>query len=259
MSRTHRAWVVSQGIALGVWRRAVPAAALLFIAFMLVQLFSFFAPGVAFLRYDDATAQPTFAGQAVPVELCRTRLSPFVGAIEAHATRTFYRADKLSGPFTSVGQYEFNPDIEDSDKCVSVPIKPEHFKHFAGYWKFHTDLTFTINGYDKTTKYDSNIYQVFPAQTNAQQQLQLQERIDDLQRQLDQLRADTNTTPAITRSSGNTNPTTPAATTSEPPEADAAGTNTPTQSAPQPAQPAALQAHPGVLQAIINGVVNLIP
>lgn len=192
----------------------------------LYHLYLVAMPGSWFLNYTQAqVTQAAFAGESVSVEFCRDRKT---GTVDARGTRTFYRADSVNGPFEDRGSYEFTPNIENNDTCVNLPIKSERFKHDAGFWYFHTDLNFDVNGYEKTSSYQSNVYQVRPQPTNAELQQSVKEQIDNLQRQLDELRDQAAVVPSEVPQGPIGN---------ESPRTDVARTETPTTSSPPPEQP----------------------
>lgn len=218
MSRLDRSRVLLQGIALGVWRWAVPTAAILLSTFLLVQLYYAVMPGSWFLKFDTASVTASVAGEDVVSTVCRTRK---IGAVEASAVRTFYRSDTADGTFQRAGQYSFNPEIEDGERCVIVPIESETFSHTEGFWRYHTDLRFKVSGWEKSTGFDSNVYRVLPRPSNEELQIRLERRIDDLQRQLDELKQQAGMSPAATTASSPTTAQTNQPTTSSPPETQA--------------------------------------
>ena len=255
MSRFGRGWVIAKGIALGIWRSAVPTAAILLSAFIIVQLYYAFMPGSWFLKFETASVTATVAGEDVISTVCRTRK---IGAVEAEAVRTFYRADEADGEFRREGQYRFRPEIENGKECVAVPIKDETFHHTEGFWRYHTDLKFKVSGWEKSTGFDSNVYRVFAQPTNAELQLQLEQRIDDLQRQLDELKLRAGLSPA-TNTASSTTAQTNQPTTSSPPEAQSQATARPQpQAQPQAAQPQPAQPieERGLVDVIVEEVIG---
>lgn len=244
MSRLDRSRVLLQGIALGVWRWAVPTAAILISTFLLIQLYYAVMPGSWFLKFDTASVTASVAGEDVVSTVCRTRK---IGAVEASAVRTFYRSDTADGTFQRAGQYSFNPEIEDGERCVIVPIESKTFTHTEGFWRYHTDLRFKVSGWEKSTGFDSNVYRVLPRPSNEELQIRLERRIDDLQRQLDELKRISGISPA-TRESSPTTAQTNQPTTSSPPE---------TQTATRPqSQPGETQEQPVEERTLMDVIVQ---
>lgn len=239
----RRLLTYTKGIALGLWRWAIPTAAIMFSALALVQLYYFAMPGSWFLRYESAQVQSAFEGEPVVATICRTRL---IGAVKADATRTFYRSDSYGQGYKSVGTYSFEPTIEAGDRCVDVTVTPERFTHTAGYWKYHTDLNFKVGGYEKTTSFDSNVYRILPKPTNQELQIQLELKIQDLQRQLDELKVSAANMPAIEAPTPDTARTNQP-TTSSPPEGRRANPVTPGRPAPRPS---------GLIESLVNSLLG---
>lgn len=249
MSWLDRPAVYAKGIALGVWRWAIPTAAILVSMLVLVQLYYWVMPGSWFLKFETATVTASVAGEDVVSTVCRARK---IGSVQAQAFRTFYRADTPDGEFRRAGLYNFTPEIEDGERCVVVPIEAELFSHTEGYWRYHTDLRFEVSGFEKSTGFDSNVYRVLPRPSNQELQIRLEQRIDDLQRQLDELKLSAGLSPATTASSS-TIAQTNQPTTSSPPEGQAQGTTQPqgeTQQEPQPID------ERGLVQVIVDEVLG---
>jgi hypothetical protein len=210
-------WRWAKAAAISVYYRSVYGF-FLFAAtlalFYVVQFLYFQLPASWFLDYYRAEVTSTVEGQDVPVELCRVKR---YDNIQASATRTFYKADparqNVPTTYRTIGSYEYHFKVEAGPECQSVFIRTGQFKHTPGTWRMHTDVTFKVNGVEKTTSYDSSApYVIYPAPSVAEQQVRLQEQIDELQRQLHDLRERAGLppltpAPSVTRDSTETPPT----------------------------------------------------
>lgn len=172
--------IISKGVAYAVWRRSIYTAGVLMSVFFIIQLYYALPTGSWFLTSKDVQVNTALAGRDVPFDWCR---SPRHGAIEAKATRTFYKRMD-DGRFTQVSDYPLTPTIEPIDPgCAPLSIKASVHPQDEGTYFFVTDLTWSEHGYEKKLQYRSNQYVLLASAAS------LQQRIDELEEEVAALKA----------------------------------------------------------------------
>lgn len=168
------------------------------------QAYYRFMPANYFLNYYKAEAHNVEVGENGHMTLCRSK---HYSNFKLEATRTFLKQDpQKNNDFVPAYEYRFEPIIENGAECQDIVIPPTRQPQEPGTYYIHTEADFYVNGYRKTISYDSTRYKVIENDRSIQQ------RIDDLQRQIDTLRAmltptasaPSQTTPAIASSNSRT-------------------------------------------------------
>lgn len=184
------------------------------------QLYYKYAPASNFLDFYYVKVDDTPVGTEPLLTLCR-RVN--TEGIKIAAVRSFIQyKDENDNVGQVQAEYQFDAGIEKRDtNCQNLRLKKQ--PQIAGDYVVHTEYEFYINGNRKSDSYDSNRYKMTPVTLSLDEQVKaLQLQIDDLNRQIDALKAragssDTGgsaqtTTPSSSSASGSTNtpaPTTP--------------------------------------------------
>lgn len=170
-----------------LWHR-LPRIALYTVAFYALfwvgqQTYYRFAPAEQFIRFYKVQVQNAREGQDIPFQVCRTKDANY----QISGYRTFY---KLTETDEDSGQRYAQSRLEgalENDECANLFIRVEKVPHTPGSYYFVTELEFSVNGYTKHLRYKSNVYSIVEQPLETPEQIQ--DRIDDLQRQIDELKA----------------------------------------------------------------------
>lgn len=190
-----------------------------------------FMPGSWFL---DVQGTPHIAdgnvSDTLTLTFCRSTRYPNISALGA---RSYYLvADNHK---TAAGSYRFAPRFEQQDGCQYISVPPDKHPQKAGTYLAHTELTFKVRGHEKTVKYDTNTFRL----TDTRQSLE--DRIKELQRQIDDLLSQQQALPAFVEpvsggsvSQPTTNPSTATNAQQTAPTSSTAPVDPTTPAAPEP-------------------------
>lgn len=151
------------------------------------QLYFKYAPASNFLDFYYVKVDDTPVGTEPLLTLCR-RVN--TEGIKISAVRSFIQfkdADDNAGQVRA--EYQFDAGIEKRDtNCQNLRLKKQ--PQVAGDYVVHTEYEFYINGNRKSDSYDSNRYKMTPISLSLDEQVKaLQLQIDELNRQIDALKA----------------------------------------------------------------------
>lgn len=157
------------------------------LAFLGSRLYYRFMPGEWFIDYYYTKVDDSTVGSDVTGTLCRKVRAP---KPTINATRTFYMEQQADGKFVPVGEYSFKADVEklSDTNCQPIRILASNHPKKAGTYKFHTEATFMMSGYQKTISYDTNIYKITETKLSINEQIKkLQEQVKDNEREIKRL------------------------------------------------------------------------
>lgn len=220
------------------------------VLFNTAQIFFYkLVPENYFVRNYTMTVFNTVEHNDVQVRVCRDRRGSYI----ANGVRTIYVVPKDQPDTQKViaGKYTLSDVSIDGDRCDLFFIKTSQFDHKAGQYIAYTNLSFTAKyGRQISVEFASNKYTISKATTE-----DLEQRIKDLQEQLDSLKKLRDQNTGVVNTS-ETQAEDQVATTSAPPEPKES-TSTPTQtpSTPEP-QPAPQQN--GLVGGTIKSVDELL-
>lgn len=244
--------------------KRIPYFALAFLSVLALlysgrEIYRYMAPGEWYFSYVSLdVADGVEAGQPVPYQACRDK----TGEFEVDVVRNIYLIPNTNKPSErSLEKQSVFQNARTSDiKCIDSFIRLEEYNHNPGNYQIVMYLGFDIGGNDKTIAVESNIYQVdSPALTNED----LIRRIDELERELDELRSQLNAQNdrnQATVNMQNTQPPNEPVTTSEPNNEPIAASAAPSERpAPQSnPQPQALEPQPGLLERVAETIGGLL-
>lgn len=178
------------------------------------------APARSFVDYYYARVADTPVGTEPQLTLCR-KLN--YDNVKIEAVRTFiYHTDNNNKE--TVGEYAFEANVsqgESDNNCINVRLKGQPM--VAGTYSTSTSVEFFVGGHRKTYSYNSNQYKMIAVETTDE------EKIQQLQKQIDELRAESDK--PITGNAPRVDPAPEkpqsAAPSTSPPIADAPGNSSP--------------------------------
>lgn len=187
-----------------MWTRTKLTAALLFKRLPHIALYTFsifvlltlgqrvlfhFLPTEYFLKYDDAVVSDGKEGQDIFFSLCRDAK----GNYEFDGFRNIYLLDSEDPTKRyRVKVLPVSNTINRLDRCASFKIAKEDFRHTPGRYNLDADLKVRIlddlwilPGIVKDAHFGSNTYNIYADNET----IDYESRLNDLQRQLDELRS----------------------------------------------------------------------
>lgn len=217
---------------------AIFAVSLYIVGYISQLAYYRFMPGRWFLGVSAARVSDAQVSEELSLTLCRTTRYP---NIKGASTRSFYQYLD-GGKLSPAGDYEFTATYESDKNCQVIHIPASKHPEKAGDYYIHTDITFIVyegsHGFKKVVSYDTNRFHIYDTTRSLRQQIQ------DLQSQLDALRAElsitdrgpkpSNTEPDI---AGRSKPTSATAPTSKKPPAPSNATGGSATAQTNPASP----------------------
>ncbi len=146
---------------------------------LIIPTYYAFAPPRSFVDFYYARVADTQVGTEPQLTLCR-RIN--YDNVKISAVRTFIQHEK-NGTSETVGEYSFDATVsqgESDSNCINVRLKGQ--PQVAGTYSTSTSVEFCVGGHRKTYSYNSNEYKMLPVKQTDK------ERIDDLQRQIDEIK-----------------------------------------------------------------------
>lgn len=157
------------------------------IALLGTSLYYRFMPAEYFVNYYYTKVDDSEVGKDVQFTSCRTVRGT---NIRFSATRTFLLKGDNNRQFFPAGEYIFDAGIEKlpDTNCQPLRISPKRQPQEPGTYKLVTEGTFSVNGYIKHIRYESNEYKITATASSIELQIQeLQARIDELKSELNSL------------------------------------------------------------------------
>lgn len=147
---------------------------------LIIPTYYSLAPARSFVDYYYARVADTPVGTEPQLTLCR-RIN--YDNVKIEAVRTFiYHTENNK---ETVGEYEFDANVsqgESDNNCINVRLKGQPM--VAGTYSTSTSVEFFVGGHRKTYSYNSNQYKMIAVETTDE------EKIQQLQKQIDELRAE---------------------------------------------------------------------
>lgn len=198
---------------------------------LIIPTYYAFAPPRSFVDYYYARVADTPVGTEPQLTLCR---HINYDNVKISAVRTFiYHTDNQNQE--TVGEYSFDANVsqaESTGNCVNVRLKGQ--PQTAGTYSTSTSIEFFVGGHRKTYSYNSNQYKMIAVETTDE------EKIQQLQKQIDELNQKTGTAPSTDAPRVDPTPTSstpvqePPIAAAPAPQSQPAATPAPTQSTPEP-------------------------
>lgn len=231
-------------------------------SFALIAIFSMgqyvfykhIVPDNYYVRNYTMTVFNTTEHSDVQVRVCRDRRGSYV----ADGVRTIYIVPKDQPESSKViaGRYTLKDVSIDGERCDLFFIKVTDFDHKAGDYIAYTNLSFTAKyGRQISVEFPSNKYTIGKASSS-----DLEQRIKDLQEQLELLKKLRDEQAGIV-STSQPEEETQIATTSEPPKNPSSSSNPSTPSTPTPVNPTPIAPTPqqnGLVEGTIKNVDDLL-
>lgn len=146
------------------------------------RLFYKFAPASYFISNIQMTVQNSVEHSDVPYRICRERRGDFI----ANGVRTIHIIPEGKGEDDKVyaGKYPLLNFAIDGDKCENLFIRKKQFDHTPGRYVITTTYSFRVrHGEEKHISFTSNVYVILKTSS-----LDIQNRIEQLQKQINELR-----------------------------------------------------------------------